>query len=153
MIVLLAIEAETGAVYYWTMERRVAFLKDLRQLSTSGIAADPQLASIYSDLVSAQTRPTIALGQFSVGTIAKFLAGASLGLFMLSTHISTTARGKGTGDPSAGLFVSLFFTVTLGLLGPLITDFGSAWVNVAGYFIFFAVLIAVLGLTSPARPH
>jgi hypothetical protein len=146
---LIALELLTGAVYYSVMDRRIALLKELHQLSTSGVPADPQLASAYQDLVTQLgAGPTLAYRPISV---LKFLAGGSLGLYMLFLQLGRMRRGINEPPWWTGLLVGIFYTVTLGLAGALIPDLGSPWVNAFAY-VFGLVVLLLLKPRSARSP-
>jgi len=146
-LALIVFELVTGILYYSSLERRIALLGELRQLSASGAATDPQLAPIYQDLVvELNTRPTFAIfGSLSIG---KFLAGASLGLFVLFGEFWLMITAKDP-DWKAGLFSGGFLALALGIVGALIPDIGSSWVNVIAYVVVYAVVVTVSVRVSP----
>lgn len=144
---LVLFELTTGAAYYWVMERRVGLLQEL--LSMSGVAGDPQLAPVYEGLRSQLSAgPTFAYLPLSVG---KFFAGAFLGLVMLANHFWRTFSGPRQPYWLAGLYVSLFFTVALGLIGALIPDIGAPLVNAIVYIVVEFLALVVLGIGQNAR--
>lgn len=139
-VVLVLFELVTGTLYYSSLDRRLALLKELSNLHDAGVSGDAELGPIYRQLVAEVTaRPTLAiLGAFP---IAKFLAGASLGLFLAVGGLIQLS----TSDPAwkGTLALGCVLAAILGVIGAAIPDLGGWWVNVVVYLLLYVLLLAL----------
>jgi hypothetical protein len=149
-LVLSIYELATGSLYYSSLEHRISLLRQLHELGSAGVPQDPTLNPIYAELVAELARPPFAL--VATLPIGKFLAGASLGIWLLLGQAWLTIAMKDPDDWKPGILLGLFLSVTLGVVGALIPDLGSPLVNIAVYFVVYVLAVAVIVRATPVDP-
>ncbi len=119
----------------WNMERKVALIKELNELSHSGVAGDPQLKSAYDDVVgklNVYRFEPLEIGgvDWALPTLAKAMSGASFWIGVL-IYALVTSRGseRDAGDILVYGFIVLI-AVIYGVIATVTPNLGSPWINV-----------------------
>jgi hypothetical protein len=140
---ILAFEYYSGFIFYWSMAQKINLLKELNVLAKDGIAANPELYSVYErtlqQLASREIQP-LSLPIFVSTEVWKVLSGAFLGL--LFTVVGVVQR-----NPSVA-FGAFAFAIIGGFLALLLPILFNPWVNFLGFPIAEATFLILYGRKS-----
>jgi hypothetical protein len=146
MVIVLAFvfEYTTGFFFMWNMERKLALLKELKDVSGPEISADPQLNEAYRDIVSKlnvyRFEPLGFPNIQEAGAWGlKFMTASWLWLGVAFYGILTKAP---VPNRAAIVIFAFILVVVFGLIGVAIPNFGTAWVNIIAYILVWALIFA-----------
>ncbi|MEX2161251.1 MAG: hypothetical protein WD751_04975 [Anaerolineales bacterium] len=150
-VLLVVGERLTGFIYFWQVERKIDIVSSLLSLNSNGIRNDPQLASIYEDLINSVKNYVPASFSFefagaqgsSLETLVKFLGGSLLGVLVALSGYSDRNDPRKTQWRST-LFGGLFFGLVFGFVGIVIPTYTNPWVNLIAYPVIQIIFILIL---------
>lgn len=152
----LVFENISGWIYLATIDRKIALLGELQELSEAGIEQNSELNPLYQEMIediekhdthSFFLRVGIGLGNYESNKFAKFLSGASL--WLLVALVGLLMKGK---DKLAFLVMGLAFAIPAGYIAIVLPTFIHPLVNWIGYPIFWFAFVILLGKLPKKNP-
>lgn len=149
------IEAQTGWIRLWQIEKRIILLQQLHALSREDILQNADLRPVYLDLSSelAEVHYFNSFRSFNLlitnalnsPFFVKFLGGFLIGGIFFVVGYFQWLRGNPSGKNTA--VGALIFAVSCGIIGGLIPTIYSMWIN----FILYPIIEIIFLLANNRR--
>ncbi len=158
VVSIFSVEVLTGWNHYHNVERRINVLKDLYELSESGLRNDKDLNAIYEEIVSDVTNrkeyqftfPSISISSFNWSNVVKFLGGAVLWIALLIAG-AMGQFGKERANIILSVITFALFAFGFGYLGVVIPTIYNPVLNCILYPIVLLLIILLLTKIFPTK--
>ena len=155
LLAFWAYQSYSGAIFYQTLERRLALIERLLQLEDGGIGPQSGLWPAYVSVLENLSRredfriPLPLSASVDSTSLGKAISGASLWVLLLVVGVtSQLGRDKKLTGTIVGVALLLALIAYLfGWLATLIPTLGNPWVNYIGFPILQFSLLSLLART------